>query len=227
MILVLIIFIVVIGGIATLIWHHFAKKERESMKDSEVVIARSRGLSTGIRKKSSRSQSALKIMLAFGIIVYGMGTVFSLQYPPGFQKFVDTVMAWLSLGILSSLTGLECLIDTSFYTKVLLETLLPLGVTAILAAATTLHRMSRDRIQARWGIQEQSREHEDFRNLCFTIFLWMTCKLNRVRTSDTILLPPPLQTCADIVLSAVAKTIFDIFGESFHILFRYPARLTR
>ena len=90
---------------------------------------------------------------------------------------MDTVIGWLSLNVLSSLTGLECALDTSFYDKLLLETLLPVLVTFLLAISVAVHQIIINRrIQSGGDLREWSETHESFSDLCFTIFLWMTCK---------------------------------------------------
>ena len=154
-----VLIVVILGGAGLLWWRH------------------KRGKGTGNEKSNRSSQSALKIILAFCIILYSMEHVFNLVYPSAFEDFVNSVIIWLSLNFLSSFTGLECALETSFYDQLLLETLLPVLVTFLLAISVVAHQIiTNRRIQSGGDLRGWSDTHKSFSDSCFTMFLWMTCK---------------------------------------------------
>ena len=106
-----------------------------------------------------------------------MKEVFSLRYPEGFESFVNHVVSWLSLEILGSLTGLECVVRNSFYDTLLIKTLVPIGILVILGGVVIGSRLRARHLVTQSPEAEHgsiSKRHDEVKKVCFVIVLWLT-----------------------------------------------------
>ena len=118
-----------------------------------------------LKGNNTRVASTAKILLSFCLILVAMQDTFNLTWPFEFSWFVYNIMAWLSLGFISSLAGLECVVENSFYDGILLKTLIPIFIGLILAVIANVcsgasHKGPGDRNK----VQEK----------CFTAALWLS-----------------------------------------------------
>ena len=133
-------------------------------------------------KSTSGAGSTLKILLAFSQIVWSMQEVFDLKFPPAFKWFVRYVMSWFSLQFLNALVGLECVLHNTYYDNLLLKTTVPILCTfmLVLVVAKSWASMAS-------GYKTQER-HNKTKDICLTMFLWMTFLILSSISSDLFLL---------------------------------------
>ena len=164
-------------GLSVLVW-----RLKSNMKDSD---------NNDETQFSARTASMIKILLAFCIIVYGMEGVFAFDWPVGFQSLINNVISWLSLNLMSFVSGIECVVGAySFYDTLLFETLGPLVVTFFLVVAVVVDWFRlQHRIQHGGNLRELTKAHTKLSDVCFNAFLWV----------------------AYIVLCSVSTTLFDLF----------------
>lgn len=173
---------------------------------------------------NSQFRSQAKIQLSFFQILASLQEVFDLTLPPGFQWFVDTIVSWCSLQILSSFVAFECMLDdsqTMYYEVVLIITLTPMFIALVLSGIVTASQMRTDRLRECEGDTEAVEAHNKIKKTCFTVFLWMTYLLvSSVSTTLFNLFPcenfddgtSRLKASYDISCHGDVYISFEIFG---------------
>ena len=156
-ILVIIVFGLIFGGVLFLIWYF-----RDKLKGSVNL---------------NFSRSTFKILLAFAQILYAVQHVFSLELPAGFEWFIAHVLSWLSLAVVSGFVGLECVMANSYYDNILIKTIGPILFTLFLSLILG-GSQARAQSRGRRGIisweNKASQAHSKLKKLCTVIWLWMT-----------------------------------------------------
>ena len=178
-------------------------------------------------KSTSGVGSTVKILLAFCQIVWSMQEVFDLKFPPAFKWFVRYVMSWFSLQFLNALVGLECVFHNTYFDNLALKTTVPIVFTVMLLLA-----VAKSWASMASGHKTQER-HNKTKDICLTIFLWMTFLILPSISSDLFLLfscesfddgSIQLKSSYDISCSSSQYQQFAIFAAFMIVL--YPVRHT-
>ena len=102
----------------------------------------------------------------------------------GFQGFVEDVVSLLSLEILGSFVGIECMVRNSFYDAILISTLTPIGIALALIGVVAASHIRTDR-----GLATEE-HHGKIKKVTFVLVLWLTY----------------------LVLATVSSALFSIYG---------------
>ena len=150
-----------------------------------------------------RLRNKFKILLSFSQILFSMTEVFVLSFPVVFESFLDNVLSLVSLSFVGDFVGIDCLVETNFYSKFLVQTLTPLAVCLVLGIvygrALIVEHTKNAALQLSRVREEQAREaHREERHE------------SEVMVMSTVLL------MTYIILPTVSVTIFNLFAcESF------------
>ena len=142
---------IVIGGVVVILTaiatnRHFkrAKKERNKIKNGAERISQFRHKArtrSNVDSKSesralldlqqdrsnwfNRGRTKLKILLSFYQIVGQFENVLNVRFPPVFEEFTRRISVFANFDALK-LINVNCMVPTSFYTKLIVSTLLPI-----------------------------------------------------------------------------------------------------
>lgn len=106
------------------------KKLKKKIKDVGSVVKFIRNI-LKFFGKLQKSQTKLKILVSLWQVLQGIGAVFSIPFPPFYESAVSSVGGIIQIE-LPSLMPLDCIIKTSFYSKLAFKCIWPIVAYALL-----------------------------------------------------------------------------------------------